>query len=103
MVVTVAITSAQGASGSRSITRRQTEGEGPLKSPYAVRERPLSQGEMAARCIVWMRGQNANRCASFVSVGTRFLGLFRPKWLIWLKPAVKRKRGFMLILQGFLA
>jgi hypothetical protein len=26
-----------------------------------------------------MLGQNANRCASFVSVGTRFLGLFRPK------------------------
>jgi hypothetical protein len=34
---------------------------------------------MAAGCIVWMSGQNANRCASFVSVGTRFLGLFRPK------------------------
>jgi len=43
-------------------------------------------------------GQNANRCASFVSVGTRFLGLFRPKWL---KPAAKRKSGFMLILKGF--
>jgi hypothetical protein len=26
-----------------------------------------------------MRGQNANRCTGFVSVGTGFLGLFRPK------------------------
>jgi hypothetical protein len=55
---------------------------------------------MAAGCIVWMRGKNANRCASFVSVGT----------LSWSVPAEiaemaetgsKRKRRFMLILQGF--
>ena len=79
MVLKVAITSAQEPLGRVRLLAGNRGVDGPLKSPYAVRERPLSQGEMAARCIVWMRGQNANRCASFVSVGTRFLGLFRPK------------------------
>jgi hypothetical protein len=35
------------------------------------------QTERRQRCS--MREQNANRCAGFVSVDTRFHGLFRPK------------------------
>jgi hypothetical protein len=66
----------------------------PTRSAAAL----VARSEMAAGCIGWMSGQNANRCASFVSVGTRFRGLFRLKWLKWLKPALKRKRGFLLIL-----
>ena|SRR5450756_625349 len=40
MVLKVAITSAEGASGSRSITRRQPKGEWTSKSPHAVRSGP---------------------------------------------------------------
>jgi hypothetical protein len=42
----------------------------------AVSSREAKWPQSAAN---WMRGQNANRCASFVSVGTRLHCLFRPK------------------------
>src|ERR1700693_6134814 len=62
MVLNVAITTAQGASGSRSISRRQPRADGPLKGPLRGPQRPLSQDEMAARtkceplcqfCVSW--------------------------------------------------
>src|ERR1700688_3392482 len=40
MVLKVAITSSEGASGSRSITRRQPRADGPPKSLHAVRSGP---------------------------------------------------------------
>jgi hypothetical protein len=73
----VAITSAEGASGSRSISLRGRMDlpKAPTRSVAAL----VARSEMAAGCSVWMGRQNANRCANLVSVGTRFLGLFRPK------------------------
>jgi hypothetical protein len=43
---------------------------GLSKAPTRFAAALLGRNKMAAGCIVWMRGKNANRCASFVSVGT---------------------------------
>jgi hypothetical protein len=71
------------------------------QSPTVARSGVVARSEMIASCAISMRGQNANRCASFVSADTGLHGLFRPKQLIWLKPVAERKLRFMLILKGF--
>jgi hypothetical protein len=43
----------------------------PTRSVAAL----VARSKMAAGCTVWTSGQNTNRCANFVSVGTRFLGV----------------------------
>src|SRR5665647_357400 len=62
-------------SSSQATEGRMGLSKAPTRSPAVL----VARSEMAAGCAVWMSGQNANRCANFVSVGTRFLGLFWPK------------------------
>jgi hypothetical protein len=48
----------------------------------------------AQASAIWVRGQNANRCASFVSADTHILGLFRSKQLKWPSPDDQTKSWF---------
>jgi hypothetical protein len=49
------------------------------KAPTRSVAGPCRTQRNGRRLPVWMSGQNANRCANFVSVGARILGLFRLK------------------------
>jgi hypothetical protein len=56
---------------------------------------------MTASCAISTHGQNANRCASFVSADTGLHGLFRPKIAEMAETDDATKTKFMLILKGF--
>jgi hypothetical protein len=60
-----------------------------------------ARSKLSAGRASWIRGQNANRCARFVSVDAGFPGLFQSNQLKEPKPAARQNGWLALISKGF--
>jgi hypothetical protein len=68
-----------GASGTRSIAPGEFGSGQDSQSPYSASAAGFAHEAKWGQAALLTRGQNVNRCASFVSVDTGFHGLFWPK------------------------